>query len=117
MGLKSVVELIVSCLVYCLGIAFVSFGVLFLFIRDLGKVWSIFPLVLLLEGGLGMIAGGALASFSAPLVRMSEILLRSKPWDGKRQKETEIQARVWIATSFLLILAGFLASLLHQVFP
>ena len=110
--LRSALELTVSCLVYCLVIAVARFGVLFLFFRDLSRVFSIFPLVLLLEGGLGLVVGGTSASFSGTVGKLSEFLLRSEPWDAQRQKDAEIKARAWIVTGVLLILLGFLVSAL-----
>ena len=110
--LRSALELTVSCFVYCLVVALASFGVLFLFFRDLSRVSSIFPLVLLLEGGLGLVVGGTSASFSGAVGKLSEFLLRSEPWDARRQKDAEIKAQAWIVTGVLLILLGFLVSAL-----
>ena len=108
--LRSALEQVASCFAYCLVIALASFGVLFVFFQDLSRVYPLFPLVLLLEGGLGLVAGGAVASFSTTLGKVSESLLRSKPWDAKRQKEAERQARAWIVTGVLLIVVGLFAS-------
>ncbi len=110
--LRSALELLASSLVYSLVVAGISVLVVFLFSQDISKTVSFFPLLLLLEGGLGLVAGGVFASFSPTVGKVSETVLHSKPWDAKRQKEAERQARVWIGTGILLILMGFLASLL-----
>ena len=113
MGLfRSALELIVSCFVYSLIVAFASFVIVFLIAQDLERVSSVFPLVLLLEGGLGLAAGGAVASFSPTVEKVSESLFHTKPWDAKRQKEAEKQARIWIVTGILLISMGLLTSAL-----
>ncbi|MEM4733940.1 MAG: hypothetical protein QXD70_05380, partial [Candidatus Bathyarchaeia archaeon] len=70
------------------------------------------PLLLLLEGGIGLTVGGAVAFYSPLGAKMSEILFHSKPWTVQRQKEAEKQARTWIVTGTILILVSFLISAL-----
>lgn len=108
--IRLALELIATCFIYSLIIFIATFAVLFLPFKNLENVLSILPLVLLLEGGIGMGVGGAIASFSSTAARIGESLLRSKPWDAKRQEEAERQARNWIVTGGLLVLVGFVIS-------
>ena len=108
--LRLVLELVAIGLIYSLIVSFVTLAVLFLISQNLSGALSLLPLVLLLEGGIVMAVGGAIASFSPTFGRLGESLLRSKSWDAKRQSEAERQARTWIGTGVLLVLIGFLVS-------
>ena len=110
--MRSAAELIASCVVYSLIIALGTLAVLFVFTQDLNRVIPQLSFALLLEGGLGLVVGGVVASFSPAIGKISEGIFRSEPWDVKRQKEAEIQARLWIVTGICLVLAGFLVSAL-----
>ena len=110
--MRSATELIASCVVYSLIIALGTLAVLFVFTQDLNRVIPQVSLAFLLEGGLALVVGGVVASFSSTIGKVSEGLFRSKPWDARRQKEAEKQARVWIVTGICLVFAGFLVSAL-----
>ena len=98
------------CLVVSFIISLVSLVVIFLWTRDSNTISGYVSLALLLEGGLSLVIGGVVASFSHVIGKASEGVFHSEPWDAKRQKEAETQARTWIATGIFLVLAGFLAS-------
>ncbi len=65
---------------------------------------------LLIEGGSALVIGGAVANFSPVIGRIGESVTHSTPWDAKRIRESEKQARSWIATGALLFLFGLLVS-------
>lgn len=67
-------------------------------------------LVMLIEGGLGLIFGSVFASYSPSAAKISEVLFHSKPWNLNRQKENEKQMRAVIVTAFMLIIEALLAS-------
>ena len=67
-------------------------------------------LVMLIEGGLGLIFGSVLAAYSPSAAKISEFLFHSKPWNLNRQKENEKQMRTVIVTAFILIIEALLVS-------
>ena len=67
-------------------------------------------MVIIAEGGLGLLAGGAVASFRGLSNKMGEIILNTEPWDFKKQKKVENQAQILILTGFILVLFGLLIS-------
>jgi len=69
-------------------------------------------LFMLIEGGLGLIFGSVLASYSPSVAKLSEVLFHSKPWNLNRQKDNEKQMRAVIVTAFLLIIEALLVSVM-----
>ena len=109
---RSVLELVASCLVYSIIIILVDFGIVFVLQRELSQVAYALSLVVLVEGGLALLVGGAAASFSPTFGKIGATVFRSEPWDAKRLREAERTARVWIATGLILLLLGLLVSAL-----
>ena len=66
--------------------------------------------VLLLEGGIGLIIGGAVVLYSPSLSKMSEVFFNHKPWSFKHQKQVENQAKPLIITGLIIIIEAFLIS-------
>jgi hypothetical protein len=109
---KSALELFAGCLVYSLIVVLIDFVFILFFRRELNQIASSLSFVMLVEGGLGLTVGGAVASFSPTVSKIEESIFHSKPWDAKRQREAEKQARTWILTGIVLVLAGLLISAL-----
>ena len=109
---KFALELIATCLVYSLIVMFMNFIAILLFTQKLSQIVLYLSLALLVEGGLGLTVGGAVASFSPTVSKIEESIFHSKPWDAKRQREAEKQARTWIVTGIVLVLVGLLISAL-----
>ena len=105
-SVKPALKLVAACLVYSLIIALATLIVILVFTRELERVLLFLSYALLLEGGLTLTTGGVVASFSSTIGRIGESFLHAKPWDAKRQKEAERQARLWIVTGILLFLVG-----------
>jgi len=108
--LKTALKLFASCLIYSLIITLIDFVIVFLFTKDFNQLLSSVSLILLLEGGLGLIMGGGAVMYSPVASKLGEILFKSEPWNAKRQKEVEKQAQVLIFAGFLLLLIGLLVS-------
>jgi hypothetical protein len=65
-------------------------------------------LVLLLEGGLGLIAGSAIALSSTPSIsKTGEIMFGRAPWSKEGERNAERVAGKWMIASTLLIIIGF----------
>jgi len=105
-SVKSALKFVVACLVYSLIISFATLVVILVFTRELERVLLFLSYALLVEGGLALTTGGVIASFSSTIGRLGENVLHAKPWDAKRQKEAERQARLWIVTGVFLFFVG-----------
>ena len=107
---KTALELLARCLLYFLIIILIDFVVIFSLQGGLNQITFPLSLVILLEGGIGLTVGGAIASYSPLSAKMSEVFFHSKPWNAKRLKEAEKQARTWIVTGIILVFAALLLS-------
>ena len=105
-SVKPALKLVAACLIYSLIIALATLVVILVFTRELERVLLFLSYALLLEGGLTLVTGGVVASFSSTIGRIGESVLHAKPWDAKRQKEAEREARFWIMTGVFLFLSG-----------
>ena len=107
---RSIFELLISGLIYSLIITFLDFLIILFFIKEQNQLLPTLSLVMLAEGGLGLLAGGAVASFRGLTHKMGEILFNSEAWDFKKQKKAEKQAQIFIVTGFLIIIFALLIS-------
>ncbi len=108
--LKNFLRLLALSLIYSLIITLVDFLIIFFFIRDLTQLLYYVSLILLLEGALGLIAGGGAVMYSPVASKVSEIIFKSEPWNAKRQKEVEKQGQGLILIGISLLFAGLLVS-------
>jgi hypothetical protein len=68
-------------------------------------------LVLLLEGGAGLIIGSVIALSSTPSIsKVGEIAFERAPWSREGERNAERVAGKWMIASTLLVLAGFALS-------
>jgi hypothetical protein len=107
---KTVLELLARCLLYSLIVILIDFVLIFSLQGGLNQITASLSLVMLLEGGIGLSVGGAVASYSPLGAKINAVFFYSKPWDAKRQKEAEKQARAWIVTGIILVFAALLVS-------
>jgi hypothetical protein len=107
---KPAIKLIAECFIISLIIALVDFGIIYLLFRNSTMVGYYASLALLLEGGLGLLAGGVLTSFARLFGKIGEKLFKSKPLDATSQKDAEGKAIPWIVTGVFLIFLGFIVS-------
>jgi hypothetical protein len=90
----------------------VTFIAIFILTQEPKRIFLFLTYALLVEGGLSLVTGGVLASFSSAIDKIGETLIHSKPWDSKRLKEAESQATLWILTGTFLFLFGLITSAL-----
>jgi len=107
---KTVLELLAGSLLYSLIVIVIDFVLIFSLKVGLNQIIDSLSFVMLFEGGIGLTVGGAGAFYSPLGAKISEVLFHSKPWNAKRQKEVEKQARVWIVTGIFLVFAALLLS-------
>lgn len=110
MNVKSALELLASCLIYSSIVILIDFVLVFFFIGQLTQIISPLSMVMLIEGGLGLIVGGAVASYSPLGAKINAVFFYSKPWNAERRKEAEKQAGAWIITGIILVFAALLVS-------
>lgn len=111
-NVKVILKSFASCLVYSLVVTLVDFVLILFFTQELIKIVYSLSFVMLIEGGVGLTIGGTLVLYSPLSGKVSEVIFRSKPWDAKRQKEAETQAKMWIATGGILLCLALLVSAL-----
>jgi hypothetical protein len=101
--LNAVLELILRSLLYSSIVFTVDLILIFFIAGGSNQIIYNLSFLMLLEGGISLAVGGAAASYSPIGAKLSEIIFHSKPWNAKRQKEVENQAKTWIATGIILI--------------
>ena len=70
-------------------------------------------LVLLLEGGLGLLAGTGIVLSSTPSIsRVGETVLGTAPWSREAERNAERVGLMWILCASFLITIGFALSIL-----
>ena len=109
---KSLPGLLAKTLVYSLIVITIDFIVLFFLMEGLNQIVDSLSFVLLLEGGIGLTLGGAIASYTPMSAKISEVFFHTKPWNAKRQKEAEKQAIILIVVGTFLVFSALLLSAL-----
>lgn len=108
--IKTVLEFLAASLLYFSIVVLADFVIIFFFLGDPNQIKDSLSFVMLLEGGIGLVAGGAAVFYSPLGAKISEILFHSKPWNANRQIETEKHAIIWISTGIFLVFAALLLS-------
>ena len=103
-------QLIAACLVYTVIVTVVTVLVVFIVTWNSPQTLVYLTYSLLIEAGGALVVGGAVANFSPAIGKIGESVIHSAPWDAKRIKEAEKQARSWIVTGVFLLLVGLLIS-------
>jgi hypothetical protein len=97
-------------LIYSVIIVLINLVAIFIFTQDIFQILYWLSFITLIEGGLGLIAGGGSVLYSPIFNKAFEKIFHSESWDFKRQKRTEQQALKWIITGFLLIVEALIIS-------
>ena len=109
--LKNVLDLIVKGSIYSLIIFCIDFIIFFIFTGG-SNIISTLSLVVLLEGGLCLVAGSAAVLYSPSIAKINEVLFGSKPWSATRQKQKEKQVQILIGTGAFLVIEGLIISII-----
>lgn len=107
---KEILDIAIICSFYSLIVIIINLGVIFIFTQDLTQISYWLSFITLIEGGLGLVAGGGSAMYSPILNKAFEKLFNSDPWTYDRQKKTEQQAKKWIITASFLIIEALILS-------
>ena len=107
---KTALKLLLRLFLYSVIIILLDGSIIFLLFWGVETFAYTLSLVMLIEGGLGLIFGSVLAAYSPSAAKISEILFHSKPWNLSRQKENEKQMRAIIVMAFILIIEALIVS-------
>lgn len=110
--LKDALTLLVECSILSLIIVFIDFIIFVVFASELSPITSTLSLIVLLEGGLCLVAGGGVVLYTPSLAKLGQFFFRSKPWNATRQKHMEKQMQILIITGLFLVLYGLIVSIL-----
>ena len=105
-----VIFFFLKCLIYSFIIIFIDFLICFFFI-GLNQLFYTLSLVVLLEGGVCLVGGGAAVLYSPSIAKINEVLFHSKPWTATQQKQIEKQIYVLIGIGAFLIVEALLLSI------
>jgi hypothetical protein len=98
-GLAAIIIPLVDTLALLIGFGFIPRNTLIL--------------VLLLEGGIGLISGVGIALSSTPSIsKIGQVTIGTAAWSKEAEKNAERVGLKWIVTASLLVLVGFALSIL-----
>lgn len=109
---KNVLDLFAKSLIYSLVVVLIDFLFFFILSGGTNQIAYTLSLVVLLEGGICLVGGGAAALYSPSLAKINEVLFHSKPWNATRQKQIEKQVQVLIGTGAFLVIEGLIFSII-----
>jgi len=109
---KRVLAFCTKLFIYSIIIVLIDLVLILAFTRGETNIVQIFSFVMLVEGGIVLIVGGVTASYSSLYAKLSEVVFHTEPWNAKRQKEVEINARVWIIVGIILVIEALVLSAL-----
>jgi len=107
---KNALGLFARFLLYSLIVILIDFVLIVSLTGGTNQITYTLSFVMLLEGGISLIVGGATALYSPSVAKISEALFHSKPWNSKHQKQTEKQVEVLIVTGIILVFEALLFS-------
>ena len=107
---KTSLEYLVRSLVYSLIVFFIDAILIIIINWGMNQIGDTLSFLLLVEGGICFVVGGAVALYSPSVGKINEVLFHSKPWNAKRQKEIEKQMAVIIISGIFLIIEALLLS-------
>lgn len=107
---KTSLEYLIRSLFYSFIVFFIDAILIIIINLGMNQIGETLSFLLLVEGGICLVVGGAVALYSPSVGKINEILFHSKPWNAKRQKEIEKHMGVIIITGTFLIIEALLLS-------
>ena len=107
---KKISNSLIKSLIYSLIIAIFDIIIIFLINWNSTQITYSLSLILLIEGGIFLIIGGAVSLYTPSVEKLNEVIFHSKPWNAKRQKEIEKQMAIIILTGVVLIIEALILS-------
>ena len=107
---KTVLAFCAKLFIYSIIIILTDFVLILAFTSGTTDMVQILSFVILVEGGIVLMVGGVTASYSSLYAKLSEVVFHTEPWNAKRQKEVEINARAWIIVGIILVIEALVLS-------
>ena len=107
---KIILNSLFKSLIYSFIIAIVNIILIIVMNSNLPQIIYTLSIILLIEGGIFLILGGAVSLYTPSIEKINEVMFHSKPWNAKRQKEIEKQMAIIILTGVLLIIEALILS-------
>jgi hypothetical protein len=108
--LREIFDITIASIVYSLIVILINLVIILIFNQDINQILYWLSVVTLIEGALGLIAGGGSVLYSPIFNKAFEKLFNSEPWDFKQQKRTEQRAEKWILAGIFLIIEALIIS-------
>lgn len=109
---KTVLKFILRSLLYSSIVILIDFILIVFITGGLNQIIYDLSFLMLFEGGVCLVVGGTAASYSPIGAKLNEVIFHSKPWNAKRQRDVENQAKPWIAAGIILIVVALSLSAL-----
>jgi hypothetical protein len=110
--MKTVLKVILRSLLYSSIVILINLILVAFITGGFNKIIYNLSFLMLFEGGVCLVVGGVAASYSPIGARLNEMIFHSKPWNAKRQREAESQAKRWILIGIILIVVALSLSAL-----
>jgi len=110
--MKTVLKVILRSLLYSSIVILINLILIIFITGGFNQILYNLSFLMLFEGGVCLVVGGAAALYSPIGAKLNEMIFHSKPWNAKRQREVENQAKPWIVTGIILIVAALIVSAL-----
>lgn len=107
---KTVLAFCAKLFIYSIIIIIIDFVLILAFTRGETNIVQILSFIMLIEGGIVLIVGGVTASYSSLYAKLTEVVFHTEPWNAKRQKEVESNARAWITVGIILVIEALVLS-------
>lgn len=107
---KIILNSLIRSLIYSIIIAIFDAIIIFFINWNLTEIVYPLSFILLVEGGVFLIIGGAVSLYTPSVAKINEVMFHSKPWNAKRQKEIEKQMAIFILTGVVLIIEALILS-------
>ena len=107
---KTVLAFCTKYFIYSIIIILIDFVLILAFTGLTNGIVQILSFVMLIEGGIVLIVGGVTASYSSLYAKLGEVVFHTEPWNAKRQKEVEINAKTWITVGIILVIEALVLS-------
>ena len=108
--IKEILDISIVSFIYSLIVILINFVLILIFTQEINQIIYWLSFITLIEGGLGLVAGGGTVLYSPIFNKAFEKLFNSEPWNFNRQKKTEQQAKKWIITGSFLIIEALIIS-------
>ena len=107
---RGLLKIIPICLIYSLIIVLINLVVIFIFTQNIIQMLYLASFIVLIEGGLALIAGAGIALYSPIFNKIFGKITYSESLEINRNKGSEPQAEKWVIVGGLLVIEALIIS-------